>query len=104
MINVNKLFPRLNIRLKLAIAFALVALCPLAAVSILGARETVSQIKQRARSTVEHDLEMAEAQTAQSLGSAEKHIDLIAQVVLAPLLRSGAIPAGERAEAERTVE
>jgi PAS domain S-box-containing protein len=104
MVNVNKLFPRLSIRVKLAIAFALVALGPLAIVSVIGARETVFQMQAKARNTLEHDLQMAEAQTAQSLSSAENHVDLIAQVVLAPLLRRGVLSAREQAEAERVVQ
>ena len=65
MININKLFPRLSIRVKLIIAFALVALGPLVVVSYLGARETVFQVKARAYGALEHDLEMAEARTTQ---------------------------------------
>jgi PAS domain S-box-containing protein len=104
MINVNKLFPRLSIRVKLAIAFALVGLGPLAVVSFIGARETVFQIEAKARNTLEHDLEMAETETALSLSSAEGHMNLIANVVLGPLLHDGAIPARERLDAERVVK
>ncbi|HEY5441348.1 MAG TPA: PAS domain S-box protein, partial [Gemmatimonadaceae bacterium] len=104
MINVNKLFPRLSIRVKLAIAFALVALGPLAVVSFIGARETVFQIEAKARNTLEHDLEMAETETALSFSSAEGHMDLIANVVLGPLLHDGAIPAHARLDAERVVK
>jgi PAS domain S-box-containing protein len=103
MINVNKLFPRLSIRVKLAVAFALVALGPLAVVSFIGARETVVQIEAKARNTLEHDLEMAETETALSLSSAEGHMDLIANVVLGPLLYDDSIPARERVDAERVV-
>jgi PAS domain S-box-containing protein len=88
-INVNKLFPRLSIRIKLVIAFALVALAPLAAVSLIGARETIGQIENSARSTLDHDLELAEAQTARALTSAETHIAFFAEVVLGPLLAAG---------------
>src|SRR5450759_3604412 len=104
MINVNKLFPRLSIRVKLAIAFALVALGPLAVVSFIGARETVFQIEAMARNTLEHDLEMAETETALSLGSEENHMNLIGDVVLGPLLHDGPITARERLDAERVVK
>jgi PAS domain S-box-containing protein len=104
MININKLFPRLSIRVKLAIAFALVALGPLAVVSFIGARETVFQIQATARNTLEHDLEMAESRTALSLSLAEGHMDLIANVVLGPLLQPNAIPTSERSDAERVVK
>jgi PAS domain S-box-containing protein len=98
MINVNKLFPRLSIRVKLAIAFALVALGPLAVVSFIGARETVYQIQSKARNTLAYDLEMAEAQTARAMLSAEQHVDLITKVVQGPLLADGLVP--ERAVTE----
>ncbi len=84
MINVNKLFPRLSIRVKLIIAFALVALGPLVVVSYLGARETVIQIKARAYSALEHDLEMAEARTTQTLSSAENLVEIMTKLALGP--------------------
>lgn len=104
MINLNKLFPRLSIRVKLAIAFAIVALGPLAVVSTIGARETVLQIQINARDALEHDLEMAESQTAQALGSARNHVELIAQTVLGPLLDDGGVSARSREEAKRVVQ
>ena len=87
MININKLFPRLSIRVKLVIAFALVALGPLSVVSYIGARETVYQIEAKARSALEHDLEMADAQTAQSLSTAVDLINLMTDLRLEALLR-----------------
>ncbi|MBA4070323.1 MAG: hypothetical protein C0497_00560 [Gemmatimonas sp.] len=104
MINVNKLFPRLSIRSKLVIAFAIVALGPLAVISAIGARETVLQIQARARGTLEHDLDRAEQQTAQALQSAETHLALIARVVGEPLLGGRDDASRRRAEAERTVQ
>lgn len=98
MINVNKLFPRLSIRVKLIIAFALVALGPLLAVSYVGARETVFQIKANARSTLEHDLEMAEAQTARTLRSAENLVGLLTKLELGPLLGGSAVYSRARVE------
>ena len=87
MVNVNKLFPRLSIRVKLAIAFALVALGPLAVVSFMGARETVRQIESNARNALAYDLEMAETQTARELQAAEQHVDLVTKIVQGPLLK-----------------
>lgn len=103
MINVNKLFPRLSIRVKLAIAFALVALGPLAVVSFIGTRETVAQIEAVARNTLEHDLEMADIETALTLSSAEGHMNLVANVVLGPLLHTDAIASRDRLDAEGVV-
>lgn len=95
MINLNKLFPRLSIRIKLVIAFALVALGPLAVVSYIGARETVYQIEARARSALQHDLEMADARTAQSLSRAVNLVDLMTELRLRAMLqeRVGVAPA-----------
>lgn len=98
MINVNKLFPRLSIRVKLIIAFALVALGPLVVVSYIGARETVFQIKAKARSALEHDLEMAEAQTAQTLSSTQHLVDLMTKLALGPLLGRGGVYTRARVE------
>lgn len=102
MVNVNKLFPRLSIRVKLIIAFALIALGPLVVVSYIGARKTVFQIKAKARSALEHDLEMAEAQTAEALNSAESLVDLMTKLALGPLLGGG--PASTWARAEDAAE
>lgn len=105
MININKLFPRLSIRAKLAIAFALVALLPLAIVSVIGARETLAQIQSNARATLERDLEMSEAETARSLSSVEGHVDLMARLLLEPVLRapSSDRDLGAAAQAVRTL-
>src|ERR1017187_1326047 len=100
MINVNKLFPRLSIRVKLAIAFALVALGPLAVVSFMGARETVRQIESNARNALAYDLEMAETQTAREMLAAEQHVDLITKIVQGPLLAERPITGRTLAEAE----
>lgn len=104
MLNLNKLFPRLSIRDKLAIAFAIVALAPLAVISVIGARETVLQIQSKARGTLEHDLLMAEAQTTQALGAAEDHVQFVADVVLGPLLGSDDGPTRSLMEAERVLQ
>ena len=104
MINLNKLFPRLSIRVKLAIAFAIVALGPLTIVSVIGARTTVLQIHANARNDLQRDLEMDESQTAQALASAENHVELIARMVLGPLLVGDKLFSRSPAEAEWVVE
>jgi PAS domain S-box-containing protein len=104
MVNLNKLFPRLSIRVKLAIVFAIVALGPLAVISVIYARATVRQIQSRARDALEHDLEMAEAQTAQALASAENHVELVAQMVVGPLLGGDGASTRGLEEAGRVVQ
>ena len=76
--NLNKLFPRLSIRAKLAVLLAGVALVPLAIVSISGARASVAQIRGAAQATIENDLRLAEMQTARSLDAAESHVVFLA--------------------------
>jgi PAS domain S-box-containing protein len=88
-LNLNKLFPRLSIRAKLAILLAGVALIPLAIVSISGARASVAQIRGAAQAAIENDLRLAETQTARSLDAAESHVVFLAQTVLGPLLLQG---------------
>jgi len=87
--NLNKLFPRLSIRAKLAVLLAGVALVPLAIVSISGARASVAQIRGAAQATIENDLRLAEMQTARSLDAAESHVVFLAHSVLGPLLVDG---------------
>ena len=89
LINVNKLFPRLSIRAKLAIALAAVALVPLAIVSISGSHASVVRIRRAAQTTIENDLRLAEMQTARSLDAAESHVVFLARSVLGPFLLAG---------------
>ncbi|MDH5234907.1 MAG: ATP-binding protein [Gemmatimonadota bacterium] len=100
-LNINKLFPRLSIRLKLAIAFTVVALVPIAVVSVLGTRETVSRIESNARGTLQFDLELAEQETAGALRAATSHVEFLTSRVLAPLLLDGRIRAADARDIER---
>ncbi|MFQ5889383.1 MAG: ATP-binding protein [Gemmatimonadota bacterium] len=84
--NLNKLFPRLSIRAKLAIAFASLSLVPLAVTGVLGTRVTLRNIRAQAKATLEHDLEMAEQQTERSLEEVERSVTYLALHVLGPLL------------------
>ena len=101
LLNVNKAFPRLSIRLKLAFAFAVIALVPLATVSYLGMRETVAQIEEAARETLRVDLELAERETARALTSATSHVAYLAERVLFDVLRAPADGAAIPREAAR---
>lgn len=89
-LNVNKAFPRLSVRLKLAIAFAVIALAPLATVSLLGMRETIARIEETARETLRFDLELAERETARALAGATGHVVYLAERVLSNVLRPAA--------------
>ncbi|MHC4708872.1 MAG: sensor histidine kinase [Planctomycetota bacterium] len=80
--NINKLLPRFSIRLKLAIAFALLSLIPLAIVGTVGTRVNVDNIRNHARSTLEHDLEIARQRTEHSLKEIERSLQYVASLLL----------------------
>ena len=82
MLNLNKVFPRLSIRNKLAIGFALVALLPLAGVTVVGVLESVRLIHRSATSTLSRDIELAEAETARTLSSAQEHVRFFARMLV----------------------
>lgn len=101
--NLNRLFPRLSITAKLAIAFVLLALVPLALVSLFGTFFTVQQMRERERELLEHDLETVGQRTARSLGDLVQQVGHIADLGLADRILDGdRVPAGGLAEAVRT--
>jgi PAS domain S-box-containing protein len=85
-VNINKLFPRLSIRMKLAIAFVLLAIVPLAAVTIFATRVTVHHVRALAKASLEHELETARQQAEQSLQEVERQVTYLAHAVVGPLL------------------
>ncbi|MBI4409659.1 MAG: PAS domain S-box protein [Gemmatimonadetes bacterium] len=85
--NLNKLFPRLTIATKLAIAFALLALGPLAIAGAIVTRATVGHLRATAEATLVHDLELARTQTERALEQTEQDVAYLA-ALLAPLLDS----------------
>ena len=87
MVNVNKLFPRLSIRHKLAVAFAGVAMIPLLIISISGSATSVRQLEEMARSTVDHDLRLAETLTAMHLEASERYVEFLSRAALAAEVR-----------------
>ncbi len=84
--NINKLFPRLSIRLKLAIAFALLAIVPLAGAALFATQMFSRQLRVTATTTLEHDLELAQQQTAGRLQQVERDVEFLAAVLFRPLL------------------
>ncbi|MFQ5703197.1 MAG: ATP-binding protein [Gemmatimonadales bacterium] len=83
--NLNKLFPRLSIRLKLAIAFVLLAIVPLAAAAVLATETAVRQLRSLATATLEHDLLMARRQTERSLQEVERDVAYLTKAHVEPL-------------------
>ena len=77
--NLNKLFPRLSIRTKLSVAFALLATTPLLIVSAVGTHITLQQIERSASASLAHDLATARAQTEQALRAAVEDLVLLSE-------------------------
>ncbi|MBI4520949.1 MAG: PAS domain S-box protein [Gemmatimonadetes bacterium] len=98
MLNLNKLFPRLTIRAKLAIAFASLALVPLGVVAAFATRVTVEHLRVIAKASLEHDLEASRAQVQAALQDAEEDVAYLAHAVFEPALaRAGEDPGPQAA-------
>jgi len=85
--NLNRLFPRLSIRAKLAIAFAGIAIVPVAFIAALGVRHTLRQAQDFAVTTLRHDVEVASAQTQHRLRGVESDLSFVTDYLLGSLLR-----------------
>jgi len=84
-VNLNKLFPRLTIRMKLGIAFAVLALAPLGLVAATAAWITADRLRQSGLATLEHDLEVAQSRIEDALTRAERDVTYLARSILGPL-------------------
>ncbi|HEU5303130.1 MAG TPA: ATP-binding protein [Gemmatimonadales bacterium] len=80
--NVNKLFPRLTIRTKLAIAFTGIAALPLLAVAALTMRITLSHLQMAADRAIEHDLQSTRGDVEQALDYVQRDVEFLAEGVL----------------------
>lgn len=85
--NLNKLFPRLSIRVKLGVAFVLLAIVPLLLVSVFATRITVRHVRALATANLEHDLEIAERQTGRSLRKLDQDVRYLTRSVDAQLIQ-----------------
>jgi len=90
-VNINRLFPRLSIRWKLAIAFALLALVPLIAGAIVATQVAVHRLQVFATTSLTHDLEMAQRRVEQSLQDVERDVAYLAHTTLNPLFDQTAL-------------
>ncbi len=98
-VNLNKLFPRLSIRTKLAVAFAGLAMLPLALLAAITTQVTLRRLHGVAQQTMAHDLDAARTQTEAVLAELERDVAYLADGVLSEAL-DATTPAGRRA-AER---
>lgn len=84
--NLNRLFPRLSITAKLAIAFVGLALGPIVVVTWMGTVSTVQQMRERERELLEHDLETVGQRTALSLRDLAGQVGYVSRLGLADLI------------------
>lgn len=90
--NVNKLFPRLPIRVKLLIAFAGLVVVPLLVTGAFGTRETLRQIEASVTSSLDHELETTGERTEHFLLGAEEDLVYLAEAIIRPALDRGVDP------------
>lgn len=83
--NVNKLFPRLSLRAKLAIAFAAIAIIPLGIVAYATVRITVARLRAVAQETLRHDLDTARDQAERVIAHTERDAAYVAEALVRPL-------------------
>ena len=98
--NLNRLFPRLSITAKLAIAFVLLALVPLVVVSAMGTIFTVRQMRARERELLEHDLETVGQRTSRSLLELKQQVAYLGELGLSRRLRGEGGPMTRALERE----
>jgi hypothetical protein len=82
-VNLNKLFPRLPIRVKLGIAFMLLALIPLVLVAAITTRVTSVRLRRSANASLEREVQTARVEVEQSLTQVERDVGFLADVFLA---------------------
>ncbi len=92
LININKLFPRLPIRVKLAVAFALLATVPFVVSGALGTRVTLRHMQAWAAGTLDHDLQSVRERTEQFLAAVEEDIEYLAESSFRQVLETGSHP------------
>lgn len=97
--NLNKLFPRLTIRAKLTIAFALLAGFPVMAVSAFAIHDKGEQLRRTSARSLDRDLRAARTRLERVLEESGENVSVLASANLAPVLSD---PRPERiAQAER---
>ncbi len=92
--NINKLFGRLPIRRKLGIAFAVLAIGPVALVAAMATRVIVTHLHDIAQRTLEHDLELVRRRTEGVVRQAEQDVTYLSESTLGVLLRTPGMPGG----------
>ncbi|MEZ4417244.1 MAG: ATP-binding protein [Gemmatimonadota bacterium] len=91
--NVNKLFPRLSIRAKLAIAFLALASVPALAFGAGSTWLILEGRRARTEETIQHDLERATLRVSRSLAEVRNHLALARVAFAEPWLLRDSLPA-----------
>jgi len=91
-VNLNKVFPRLTISAKLAIAFVLVAIVPLLMVAVAGTQYALGSLRTSTEAGLRHDVELAETRTARALREAEQHVTYVAEIIGGDVLGNQGAP------------
>ncbi len=91
--NLNKLFPRLPIRSKLAIAFAVLVTVPLLVTGVLGSFVTLQYLKASAETRLGNEVQTARERTEHLLATAQADMRYLAIGVLQRAFEAGPDPA-----------
>ena len=84
--NLNKLFPRLKIKAKLGIAFAVLAVLPLAVIALFTVRQTVGYLRTLANETLAHDVAIAHARVERAVERTQRDVEYLTADILGPAL------------------
>ncbi|MGE0439617.1 MAG: ATP-binding protein [Gemmatimonadales bacterium] len=93
--NINKVFPRLSLRAKLAIAFAILALAPLALVAAVTTRITITRLRAAAGSALQREVRTAAAEVTRALDQVDRDVEFLADALAANQVLSQPLPDGD---------
>jgi PAS domain S-box-containing protein len=93
LVNLNKIFPRLPIRRKLAIAFAVLVTVPLLVTGVLGTLVTLQYLKASAETRLSQELQAARERTEHLLATAQADMRYLATGVFPRAFEAGTGPA-----------
>ncbi|MFQ5537292.1 MAG: ATP-binding protein [Gemmatimonadota bacterium] len=87
--NLNKLFPRLSITAKLAIAFITSAVAPLIVVGVVGGRSALRELRSSIIERLAHDMDLAQARVERGLRELTQHLSFVVEAAARPVLDPG---------------
>lgn len=96
-VNLNKLLPRLSIQAKLAVAFILLAILPLALLAVITTIGSVRQLGVTTRAALSYDLEVAAVRATREIVQVEHHLRFLTDAFLEGLLTGDTVEGIEEA-------